>query len=508
MKPSDRVILNTSAQYIKTIINVVLSMYSTRLILSVLGASDYGIYTLVAGVVSMLSFLSNSFVVSTQRFLSYNMGKGDQRGLSSLFNDCVTVHVLIGLFMSILLTVLTPVVFNCFITIPADRIEAAKDVYWMVIAMLFLTIASSPFRAALFSHEDIVFISAIDVLDGILKVLLALWLSVISFDKLLGYGFAMFFVQFFSFSALIILAVMRYDECKCLKIRRISPCLLKELLPFVGWTAYSQACVIGRTQGVAVLLNRFVSLVANASFGIALQLLSFISFISSSVLNALQPPMVKAEGSGNREKLIELSAMSSKVAFLLLSIIAVPACFYIPELLDLWLDDVPQYASFFCIMVFIASLLDTSTIGLGIANQAIGNIRNYSIIVNTTKLLTLIPVWISLKHGWSLIYLAFFFCGIEFLSALLRLPYLRSTAGLSIRKYLKEVYLRILAPFLVYSVMLWMLKYVLSFNLLLSVTTSMVVYLLTLSVFSLSSNEKLFVRNFIQRIVRSKVDEF
>lgn len=476
-------------------------MYSTRLVLSVLGASDMGIYTLVAGVVTMLSFLSSSLVVSTQRFLSFDMGRGDYNSLPSIFNDCVTVHALIGLLLVLILAVLTPFVFNTLIVVPDDRLEAARCVYWLVIAMLFMTIVSSPFRAALISHEDIFFISAIDVLDGVLKVLLALWLSVISFDRLIGYGFAMLLVQAFNFSALTVLAIVRYDECKGLKIKRISPELMKKLLPFVGWTAFSHACIVGRTQGIAVILSRFVSLVANASFGIALQVSSFVSFMSQSVLNALRPQMVKAEGSGDRARLLSLSALSSKCAFLLLAAIVVPVCFFIPELLDIWLDEVPQYASFFCIMVLVAALLDSTTIGLGIANQAVGNIRNFSIIVNSIKLLTIVPVLVSFRKGAPVEYLAFIYCGFELLCALIRMPCLKVSAGLSIRKYLKDVYLQLVVPMAVYCVMLWVFRFVLPLNFFLAVPISLGLYLLTLFLFSLNSEEKSFVLEFLKRIV-------
>lgn len=505
MKSSDRVILNVSAQYIKTIINVVLSMYSTRLILSVLGASDYGIYILVAGVVTMLSFLSSSMVVSTQRFLSFSIGKGNLCKLSSIFNDCVTIHVLIGAVLAAVLSCLTPFVFNEFIVVPPERFEIAKYVYWVVIVMLFVTLISSPFRAALISHEDIVFISILDILDGILKVLLALWLSTISYDKLLGYGFAMLFVQLFNFLALMLFALISYVECRGIKFKRISPSFMKELFPFVGWTVYSHACVIGRTQGIAVLLSRFVSIVANASFGIALQIYSVVSFISESVLNALRPQMVKAEGSGNRTRLIELSCLSSKCAFILLATIVIPVSFFIQELLAIWLEEVPEYASFFCVMVFIAALLDSSTVGLGIANQAMGNIRNYSIIVNTTKVLTLVPIYISFHFGLPLIYVAYFYCGFEFLGALIRLPILKSTAGISIRKFIENVFLSVSVPLAVYCFMLWLLKYVLSCNMFLAVPISLAIYLMSIYVFSFSNYEKIFVRDFIRRILVHKV---
>lgn len=449
----------------------------------------------------MLSFLSGSFVTSTQRFLSFYIGKGDLRRLPSVFSDCVTIHVLIGLFLTGVLFLLTPFVFNGLISIPSERLAEARLVYWLVVAMLFFTFTSSPFRAAIISREDIVFISVLDVIDGVLKVLLALWLSVISFDKLVGYGYAMLFVQFFNFVALIVFSICRYAECKEVRIKRISRPFVKELLPFVGWTIYSQGCIIGRTQGFAVLLSRFVSIVANAAFGIALQLLSFVSFISSSVLNALQPQIVKAEGAGDRARLIKLSGMSSKCSFLLLAAVVLPVCYYISDLLSLWLVDVPEHTAFFCIMVFITALLDSLTIGLGLANQALGNIRNYSIIVNTTKLFTLVPVWITFVSGCPLVVSASIYCGFEFLSALLRLPCLKYTAGISIRSFIRTVFFSVSVPFAFYCIILYLLKCRLLCNMFIAIPVSLAIYLCSVYFFSLDKEEKKYVRDFVRRIL-------
>ena len=200
-----------------------------------------------------------------------------------------------------------------------------------------------------------------------------------------------------------------------------------------------------------------------------------------------------------------MSCLSSKCAFILLAAIVIPVSFFIQELLALWLEDVPEYASFFCVMVFIAALFDSFTVGLGIANQAMGNIRNYSIIVNTTKVLTLVPIYISFHFGLPLIYVAYFYCGFEFLGALIRLPILKSTAGISIRKFIENVFLSVSVPLAVYCFMLWLLKYVLSCNMFLAVPISLAIYLMSIYVFSFSNYEKIFVRDFIRRILVHKV---
>ena len=157
MKASNRIILNTISQYIRTIINMVLSLYSSRLVLSILGVDDYGIYSLVAGVVSMLSFLTNSLVGSTQRFLSVHQGMGDMGKLREIFSNSLMLHIILGLFTSVILFAITPLLFNGFLNIPEQRMHVAKQLYILVVLMVSISFIASPYRALLVSHENIVY---------------------------------------------------------------------------------------------------------------------------------------------------------------------------------------------------------------------------------------------------------------------------------------------------------------------------------------------------------------
>lgn len=490
MDPNKRIVVNTAAQYVKTIVNVLLSLYATRLILAVLGASDYGIYSLVAGVVSMLSFVSNAMVVSTQRFLSFYQGKGDKAKLRSVFNDSVLLHLCLGLLISAVLAAVTPLIFGGFLDIPADRIDTAKSVYFIVIVILFVTFITAPFRATLISHEDIVFISIVDVLDGVLKVVLVLILAKLSSDKLIGYAWLMLLIQVVNLLALSVFGFVKYEECVRPRFRDISRGYLSELASFAGWTVYSTGCIIGRTQGFAVLLDKFVGVVANASFGIAQQVSGFVNFVSESLLNAMRPQIVKAEGEGDRSRLLSLAGQAGKFAFLLLSCVSLPVIFYMEPLLDFWLDEVPEGTAFFCRMVMIASLLDMTTIGLGTANQAIGRIRGYSLAVNTTKILTLPLVWLCLRAGLPMFWAALCYVGVEFLCAMIRLPFLKITAGLDVWQYVRFILLPLVVPVVVFVGMLVLSKTVLHLNFIVASLLSLAVYAVAVWTFALSRAER------------------
>lgn len=500
MDPATRVVVNTSAQYVKTIINVLLSMYSTRLILALLGSSDYGIYSLVAGVVAMLSFVSNALVVSTQRFLSFYQGKGDAGKLKNIFNDSEVLHLALGVLITVVLLAVTPLLFNGFLEIPAERLPTARSLYALVVAALFVTLVTAPFKALLISHEDIVFVSVIDVLDGVLKVVLVLGLAGLSVDKLLGYGWLLLFIQMFNFGAYAGVAFARFEECVVPRVSRVSKSSIKEMSSFAGWTVYSTGCVLGRTQGVAILLNKFFGLVANAGLGIAQQVSAFVSFVSDAVLVALRPQITKAEGAGNRDLMLKLSSEASKTAVVLLSALVIPVSIYMQPLLTFWLGDVPDNAAFFCRMVIFCSLADSITTGLNIANQAVGRIKEYSLVVNTTKFMTVPIMLVMLLCGTSLMGVAICYVGMELLCALIRLPFLKVTAGLKIKSYLTDILAPVLLPILLYAAILLLFKQVMDIGFIIAFVISGLLFAVLIYFLALDKEEKAFIRQLACRI--------
>ena len=464
MTNSQRIIVNTAAQYTRTIINVCLSLFSTRLILSALGQTDYGTYSVVAGIVTMLSFVTNAMVTTTQRYLSFYHGAGDKDEIRLVFGNSMLLHILIGMIVSVVLSAIGPWVINHLLNIPPGRIEAALVVYYAAVLMLLLSFLTAPVRALFIARENIVYISIVDVFDGVLKFLIAIWLGHSTFDRLIAYAGAMTSISLFNLLAFVIFAAFRFEECHWPSLSEWNRNYIKELGSFAGWTIYSTGCIIARTQGIAILLNRFIGTMANAAYGIAQQVSGAVQFISVSILNAINPQIMKAEGCGDRERMILLSEYASKYAFLLLSFVAIPLIAEMDAVLHLWLGNVPENAVMFCQFILAAALCDQSTIGLGCANQAIGQIRNYSIIVNTIKALTIPAAWLCLKLDFSVLSVMVCYLLFELICAFARLPFLRVTAGISICHFIKQVFLRSCCPIVAMTITGYCIQYFLSFN--------------------------------------------
>ena len=318
MKASNRIIVNTLAQYGRTIVNMVLSLYSSRLVLEYLGIDDYGIYVLVAGVVSMLSFLTNSLVSSTQRFLSVNRGVGSVEKLKEIFSNSLAIHLLIGLVITILLLCLTPLLFDGFLNIPENKVGVSKILYLQVVCMVYISFIASPFRALLVAHENIVYTSLVDVIDGLLKVILVLMLPLFA-DKLLAYGWIMFSIRLFNLLAFALFCFPKYEECILPRFKDFNISYLKELSSFTGWIMYSSGVIAIRTQGVAIMLNKFFGAAINAAYGIGSQISGMISFVSSSFNTAIAPQLMASAGAGNKERMWLLAEIESKFSFLFLA---------------------------------------------------------------------------------------------------------------------------------------------------------------------------------------------
>ena len=240
MEPAKRILINTLAQHTRAIINICLSLYSTRLVLLALGQSDFGIFSLVGGVVSMLTFLTNAMVVTTQRQLSFYHGKGDPSALKAMFSSSLLLHIIIGVALSGILLALAPFIFNGFLDIPSDRIPTANNVYYMAILAMVITFLTAPYKALFIAREEIVYVSAVEIMDGVLKLAFALCLPFITLDRLMAYAWAIAGIMAFNYLALTLWAVTHFRESVLLpRLRQVSRQNLKEPTlprgPSIAW---------------------------------------------------------------------------------------------------------------------------------------------------------------------------------------------------------------------------------------------------------------------------------
>ena len=507
MNSNTRLLVNTLAQNIRTLINILLSLYSTRIAMEALGQSDYGIYMLVAGIVSLLSYLNNTLIITTQRFLSYSTGAGQKEDVRRIFANSYLIHWMVGLGLALLCASLTTIIFHGgLLNIPADKVGEAEVVYLFVIATVLFTFITAPFRALLISHENIVYISIVDVLDGVLKLGLVCSLLFVEHWRLPLYALIMTCVMAFNFVMLSGYCHWKYAESSLIpRIGMWDATICRKLMGFATWTIYGMACVYVRTQGIAVILNRLLGTIANAAYGIATQVFGSVQFLSQAILNAFSPQIIKAEGGGDRARSIHLALSASKYSFLLLSLAVIPLVAEMPMLLHIWLGDVPKHAVMFCRMMLVASLCDQTTIGLGNLNQAIGRIRNYTLVTFTVKVFC-IPVILA-THSWGIgLSLLVAYIGFEVLSAAIRVPFLMRTAGLQLNDYLNKVLFRLFLPTLAMILVSWGVVRLLppaNWRFLVVGFVAVLVGIVTIWFAAISSSERMFIRNLVLKRLKN-----
>lgn len=444
MEPGKRVFINIIAQYTRAIFNTLVSLYTVRLILKIMGQSDYGIMSIILGIVGFLGFITNAMIMTTLRHLSYDYGRKDEKAVRTTFSNCFVLHLVIGLALMTIMLLLEPIIVSPhFLNIAPDRWNATHFIYKVVVIILLITFTTAPFKALLISRENIVFISVVEICDGILKLGLVFLLPHLDFDKLEAYSLLLLIIMLFEMVVFTTFDIAKYQECSPRHfVKDLSMSQLKRLSGFAGWTTYGTGAIVFRNQGIAWLLNFFYGTIVNAAYGVANQIFSAIVTIATAVNNAMNPQIIKAEGNGDRQHMLFMAETECKVIVCTMSLFFIPIIVEMKSILRLWLVEVPPYTAMFATILLASFVADQFTTGLNAANQAMGRIRTYSLMAYTPKIALVGISWLLLSNGYGpkAVMICFFLT--EAGVAIIRLPYMHFTAGLSIRHYLRYVFVK------------------------------------------------------------------
>ncbi|MGE7773360.1 lipopolysaccharide biosynthesis protein [Chitinophaga sp. NPDC101104] len=442
MQAANRVVMNTGLLYGKMLVTIFISLYSTRLVLSALGALDYGIFNLIAGVIAMLSFLNMAMTLSTQRYMSYNLGGGDMEKLKKVFNASILLHLLLGLGLVLLFEAAGYFLFGHVLNIPPDRVPAARTIYHFMVASAFVTIISVPYDATINARENMLLVALTGIAEALLKLAVALALQRASADRL---------ILFSGLSAASAIALLLFKRVYCsvkypesrIKIGRYKDkALLKEMFSYGGWNMFGAVSVVTRNQGIAMILNVFFGTIVNAAYGIANQVNAQLSFFSVTLMQALNPQIMKSEGQGNRERMLKLAMIASKFSFALLAFFAIPLLLETPFVLGLWLKEVPAYTVVFCRLILLCTMVNQLSVGIQVGVQSVGKIRKYQVAVSLLLMLNLPVAYVLLRMGlpaWSVLASAL---GIEIMTCAYRVKAAEKLIGLPVKTFLRGVVLR------------------------------------------------------------------
>ena len=505
MQTKTRVLVNTVVLYGKAVITTVLSLISVPIVLKALGQSDYGLYNLVAGIIAMLSFLNASMTVSTQRFMSVSMGTGNREEINSIYNTSIILHLIIGLFVVLLFEVFAPVVFSGFLNIDIERIGAAKIVYQVLIVSTLFTIVSVPFNAVLNAYENLVVFAIIHIVEALLKLLVAIVLIYSTFDRLILYSIGIALISVVIFVAKLVYISYKYRKLTLQPQRFFNKEQFVKMFGFAGWNTLGSVALLGRNQGVAMVMNVFYGTLINAAYGVANQINGLMSYISSTLQQAINPQLMKSEGMNDRNRLIRISYLSCKFSVLAICFPAIPLIIEMTYVLTLWLKDVPLYTIAFSQLVLTLTIVAQFSSGIQSSIQSVGRIRPYYITVSAILLLNIPISYIFLKEGFPPFYVIVCFIILEVLSLFTRLLFARKYVGISIQEYLKRVMYPISITLLCAGLPALSLHVLLQqsfIRLVLVCITYAVVYIIVAWLVVLEKNEKEYFSNIIPFLKR------
>lgn len=370
---------NTFFMYLRMLLVLFVSLYTSRIVLKTLGVEDFGIYSVVGGVVVLFTFINQTLSTATQRHLSYELGK-DNSNIKEVFSGCMKIHIILGLVVFILCETVGLWFINTQMNFPENRMNVVNWVYQFSILGCIINILRVPYNATIIAYEHLSFYAYSGIAEAGLKLGIAYALLLIKGDKLLGYAILIYIV-----STLITIWYALYCHINFKDIRIISGTNRKlyiKLLSFSGWTMFGSMASVGHQQGVNMIANIFWGVTVNAAVGIANQVNGTLAQFVNGFQQALNPQLVKSEAANDRERQFDLIYKSSKFSYLIMLLISVPIIADLDYILKIWLGEYPNHSSGICALIIIGTLIDCLSGPLITSIYATGKIRKYQITIS------------------------------------------------------------------------------------------------------------------------------
>ncbi len=437
-----RIAKNTLLLYFRMLFMMVVSLYTSRVILNALGVEDYGIYNVVGGVVAMFSVISGSLSAAISRFITYELGKGDQSKLNKIFSASVTIQMLLSLIIVILIETVGVWFLNNKMVIPEARMTAANWVLQLSIVSFVLGLLSVPYNAAIIAHEKMSAFAYISILEAMGKLAIALLIVVSPIDRLI----------FFAILTCAVGIIVRFTYghycqkhfAECTYHFHWDKDILKQMFGFAGWNFIGAASAVLRDQGGNIVINLFHGPAVNAARGIAMSVNTAVTGFVTNFMTALNPQITKSYASGDHVYMMTLIFQGARLSFYMLLLLSLPILVNTHYILVLWLKLVPEHAVLFVQLMLVFAMSESISNPLVTAMLATGRIRNYQIVVGGLQMMNLPISYVCLRLGCMPECVLIVAIVISQCCLATRLYMLRGMIGLSSIRYMKNVYLNVL----------------------------------------------------------------
>jgi len=437
-----RMAKNAGMLYFRMLLTMGVTLYTSRVVLQALGVDDFGIYSVVAGFVTMLGFLNSAMSSATQRFLAFELGKPGEKDMPGIFSMSMNIHILIALFVLILGETVGLWFVRTQMTIPADRMFAAEWVFHLALLSFMLTIISVPYNALIIANERMSVFAWVSIIDVTLKLLIVFMLGWFGVDKLILYGLLTLLVVF-----VIFLTYRTYCHAKFQdSIFRIywDQKLFKIMLSYTGWNLWGNVAGVMSGQGVNVLLNIFFGPTVNAARAIAMQVSGALNNFVQNIQVAVNPQIIKSYAEQDMDYMHRLVCYGAKYNFFVLLLLSLPVLNNTEIILSTWLSTVPENTVIFTKLIILTILIDSLSPSLMTAAQATGRIKLYQFCVGGILLLNVPISYITLKMGHAPEVVFYVAIGLSIIALTARIFIISTLITMKKRRYLTDTLLPVL----------------------------------------------------------------
>ena len=434
---NQRIARNTVMLYIRTIFTMLVSLYTSRVILKVLGIDDFGIYNVVGGAISMFSIFSGSLSGAISRFITFGLGQGNLQRLKIIFSTSVSIQIGLSLLLFVLAEIGGLWMLNTNLNIPEERMYAAHWVLQFSILTFVMGLINVPYNACIIAHEHMKIFAYMSILEVSLKLLFVVLLSFAPFDKLIVYALLLFLITLLLRVIYGIYCTRHFEECRYHWV--LDKPLLKEMANYAFWGFFGNAAYTFNTQGVNILINVFFGVTLNAARGIVTQVEGAVMQFVNNFMTAVSPQITKSYAAGDKEYMFALICRGAKFSYILLLFFLIPLGVEAHTVLRLWLGTVPDYAPLFLQMTLCSSAIVLLGNTSFTAVMATGKIRNYQLVVTIVGCLVFPFTWIAYRCGFPAVTTYVIYMVIYAILDVIRLFFLRRLLGFEVSMFFNKV---------------------------------------------------------------------
>lgn len=438
LSSNKRIAKNTAYMYLRMLLIMAVSLYTSRVVLQVLGEEDFGTYSIVGGVVVFFTFISNAMATGTQRHLSYELGKSDG-DVPTIFTACFRIQLWLALIILVLAETVGLWFLNTRMNFPEGRMPVVNWIYQFSVLTCLISVMQTTMTASIISYEKMSVYAYLSIIDALIKLGVVFVLRLFTIDKLWLYGLLIMLAHLIMFGLYTLFAFKKLPGVKLVKIKDTS--IYKRLISFSGWSLFGSLANVGYQQGINIIINIFFGVALNAAIGIANQINSAVTQFVNGFQQAMNPQLVQSEASKNRARQLDLIYKSSKFSFFIMFLLSYPLVVNLKYVLTLWLGQYPAHTESLSILIIVGLMISCLSGPLWVSIYATGNIKHYQIVVSLV-MLTILPIayFIGKSDGSpEAIFVARASCFIFVL--LVQLYFLRKNIGLQIRGFLRAVIL-------------------------------------------------------------------